>query len=150
MGSELFDDFKVRLGGQIEIVEIGGFSATLKIASVFRRYETMLVRVASFGADLGAVAGYYRPSWFVAGEGGFDKSVTSHLKHSDIMRAYFPAIKDGWYLPSGGHWYYGVQAGKTLGETFDLTLRLGATHAQFSDEDALLPYYVQIGTGVRF
>jgi hypothetical protein len=27
------------------------------------------------------------------------------------MRSYFPRIRDGWYIPSGGHFYYGIQAG---------------------------------------
>ena len=150
MGSDLLDDFKVRLGGQMEIVEIGGFSASLKISSVFRRYENELVRIASFGADLGIVAGYYNPSWHVAAELGFDKSITSYLKHSDTMKSYFPKIRDGWYIPSGGHWYYGIQGGKTIGESLDLSLRLGATNAQHNDEEAVLPYYLQLGLGVRF
>jgi hypothetical protein len=110
-----------------------------------------MVRVVSFGSDFAVVAGYYRPSWYAAGELGFDKSVTSYLKHSDIMRTYvFPGIKDGWYIPSGGNYYYGIQAGKTLGESLDLSLRLGATSAEDNDEDAVLPYYLQLGLGVRF
>jgi hypothetical protein len=150
MGSDLTDDFKVKLGGQIELVEIGGFSATINISSVFRRYQTELVSIASFGSDFAALAGYYKPTWYAAGEFGFDKSITSHLKHSDIMKANFPGIKDGWYLPSGGHYYYGIQAGKTIGESFDLSLRLGATYAQGNDENAVLPYYLQLGLGMRF
>jgi hypothetical protein len=150
MGSNPVDDFKVRLGGQIEIVEIDGFSATIKIASIFRRYQTDLVRIASFGSDFGLLAGYYRPTWHVAGEFGFDKSITSHLKHSDIMKANYPAIRDGWYIPSGGHYYYGIQGGKTIGSNLDLSLRVGATSAQSHDEDALLPLYAQLGLGVRF
>ena len=150
MGDDLIDDFKVRLGGQIEIVEIDGFSATIKISSNFRRYQTELVRIAGFGSDFAALAGYYRPTWYAAGEFGFDKSIISHLKHSDIMRADFPAIKDGWYIPSGGNYYYGIQAGKTIGESFDLSLRLGATRAQFNDENAVIPLYLQLGLGMRF
>lgn len=150
MGSDLVDDFKVRFGGQIEIVEIDGFSATIKISSNFRRYQTELVRIASFGSDLGVLAGYYKPTWSIGGEFGFDKSITSHLRHSDIMRAIFPAIRDGWYVPLGGHYYYGLQASKTIGESFDLSLRLGATEAQGSDENAVLPLYLQLGLGMRF
>lgn len=150
MGSDVIDDFKVRLGGQVEIVEIGGFSATVKILSSLRRYQNELVRIVSFGSDFAAVAGYYKPTWYAAGEFGFDKSITSHLKHSDIMRTYFPRIKDGWYIPTGGHYYYGVQAGKTIGDGFDVSLRLGATNAQGNDEDAALPFYVQLGLGMRF
>jgi hypothetical protein len=138
MGRDLIDDFKVRLGAQVEIAAIGGFSATVKIASLFRRYQVELVRIVSFGADVAAVAGYYRPTWYAAGELGFDKAITSHLRHSEIMRANFPAIRDGWYVPTGGHYYYGLQAGKTIGESFDLSFRVGAVKAQGKDEN---PYY---------
>jgi hypothetical protein len=150
MGSDLLDDFKVRLGGEVEIVQIDGFSATLKISSIFRRYQNELVRIESFGSDFGLLAGYYVPTWFVAGEFGFDKSITSHLTHSDIMRAMFPAIKDGWYIPSGGHYYYGIQAGKTVGESFELSLRVGGTDAQAHDENAVVPLYLQLGLGMKF
>ncbi len=150
MGNELLDDFKVRLGGQVEMVEIDGFSATIRIASVFRRYQTELVRIASFGSDFAVLAGYCRPTWSIGGEFGFDKSITSNIKHSDFMRTNFPAIRDGWYIPSGGHYYYGIQASKTIGESFDLSLRLGATKAQGNDEDAVVPLYLQLGLGMRF
>jgi len=150
MGNDLLDDFKVRLGGQMEIVQIDGFSATIKISSIFRRYQTELVMIESFGSDFGVLAGYYVPTWFAAGEFGFDKSITSYLKHSDVMRAMFPAIKDGWYIPSGGHYYYGIQAGKTVGESFEVSLRVGGTNAQSDDENAVVPLYIQLGLGMRF
>ena len=134
----------------MEIVQIGGFSATIKAFSNLRRYQTNLVRIVSFGSDFGVLAGYYRPTWYAAGEFGFDKAIATNLKNSDIMKASFPAIRDGWYVPTGGHFYYGIQAGKTIGESFDLSLRLGATKAQSDDENAVLPYYVQLGLGMRF
>ena len=150
MGNNLTDDFKVRLGGQMEIVEIGGFSATIKIYSNFRRYQMQLVRIVSFGSDFGLLAGYYTSTWYAAGEFGFDKAIVSQLKHSDIMRANFPGIRDGWYIPTGGNYYYGIQGGKTIGETFEISLRLGATSAQDHDENAAIPLYLQLGLGMRF
>lgn len=149
MGKDLVDDFKVRLAGQIEVIQLDGFSATLKLMSSLRRYENPMVRIVSFGSDLALVTGYYAPTWHAAGEFGFDKSIVSHLKHSDIMRSNFPQIRDGWFIPTGGNYYYGIQAGKTLGETFDFSLRLGATKAQARDEDAVVPFYGQIGLSVR-
>ena len=134
----------------MEIVEVGGFSATIRIFGIFRRYQTQLVRITSVGSEFGVLAGYYRPTWYATGELGFDKSITSHLKHSDVMRAFFPAIKDGWYIPSGGNYYYGIQGGKTIEESVELSLRLGATDAQFHDTDAAVPYYLQLGMGIRF
>jgi hypothetical protein len=150
MGGTLVDDFKIRAGGQVEIVELGGFSASIKVQSVFRRYQNALVRIVSFGSDFAAIAGYYTSSWYAAGEFGFDKSIVSNLKHSDVMKANFPAIRDGWYLPTGGNFYFGVQGGKTISDLFEVSLRLGVTKAQERDDNAVLPYYAQLGIGVRF
>lgn len=151
MGNQVIDDFSLRLGGQIEVAEWRGFSATVKIASNFRRYQNELVRIVSFGADFSALVGYYDPRWHAAAEFGFDKAIATRLTHSDVMRAYgFPGIRDGWYVPTGGNFYYGIQAGKTLVGGMDMTLRLGLTDAQFDDEDAMLPYYLQLGFGMAF
>jgi hypothetical protein len=150
MGRDLSDDFKIRLGAQIEIVHIEGFSATIKIYGNFRRYQTQLVRIVSFGSDFAVLAGYYSSTWYAAGEFGFDKAIATALKHSDIMRAYFPAIRDGWYVPTGGNYYYGIQGGKTLGESLEMTVRVGATRAQDHDESPVIPRYVQLGFSVRF
>ncbi|MEW5799335.1 MAG: hypothetical protein AB1728_10035 [Bacteroidota bacterium] len=150
MGNIVLDDFKVRYGAQIEIAEWEGFSVTAKIYSNFKRHKTALVRTITFGSDFTVVAGYYRPTWYAALEYGFDKSIISHFRHSEIMKENIPAIKDGWYIPTGGHHYYGIQGSKTLGEMFDLSVRLGQTKAQFNDEDAVLPIYLQLGLGLRF
>ena len=150
MGENVFDDLKIRLGGQIELYEINGFSVSTKLLANIRRHETDLVRMAGFGTELSLVAGYYKPGWFVAGEFGLDKSIITNLEHSDIMKEKYPEIKDGWYIPSGGNYFYGIQAGKSLGNTMELSLRFGFTDAQGKDEDSLLPYYGQIGLIKKF
>ncbi len=150
MGDQLFDDHKVRFGGQMEVVSLGDFSATARAYGTFRRYQNELVRMAGFGADLSAVAGIYRPNWHLAGEFGFDKSITTHLKHTPQMRDDFPRIQDGWYIPSGGHFYYGLQTGVQIGDALNLSLRAGLTNAEGADEDALLPYYAQLGLMHQF
>jgi len=150
MGNDLGDDFKIRLGAQMEVLHVQGFSVTIKMYGNFRRYQTSLVRVVSFGSDFAALAGYYATTWYAAGEFGFDKAITTELKHSDIMRSFFPAIRDGWYVPTGGNYYYGIQGGKTIGEAIEVTLRVGATNAQEHDVNAVIPFYFQLGLGVRF
>ena len=150
MGENLVDDFKVRFGGQVSIYEMGNFTFSAKVYGVFRRHQTKLVRMVGFGSELSALVGYYKPTWHLAGELGFDKSIVTHLKHSDVMRENFSKISDGWFIPSGGHFFYGIQGSKTIGNRFELSLRAGATNAQFKDEDALLPYYTQLGLVYRF
>ncbi len=151
MGDQLIDDFSIRLGGQMEVVEWRGFSATVKIASIFRRCQNELVRIVSFGADFSMLVGYYDPDWHAAAEFGFDKAIATRLTHSDVMKTYgFSGIRDGWYVPTGGNFYYGIQGGKTIGNWVDVTLRFGLTDAQFDDENAMLPYYLQLGFGMSF
>jgi hypothetical protein len=151
MGEKLFDDFKVRYGGQIEIIEINGFSATANVMGNFRRHETEMVRVTSFGSEFSIISGYYKPKWHIAAEFGFDKAISTHLKHSDIMKEnYYSAIKDGWFVSTGGNWFYGIQASKTLGTNLGVSFRAGLTNAQGSDVNALLPYYAQVGLVKRF
>ena len=145
MGKDLVDDFKLRIGGQISIFERNNFIASAKIYGIFRRHQTKLVRMASFGSETAVILGYYKPKWHIAGEFGFDKSIVTHLKHSDIMKDNFPAIADGWFIPSGGHFYYGIQGSKTIGNNFDLSLRVGMTNAQFNDKNAIMPIYTQFG-----
>ncbi len=150
MGKDLFDDFKVRFGGQMAVFEISDFKFTTQLYGIFRRHETELVRMANFGAELSGMIGYYRPKWYIAAELGFDKSIPTHLKHSELMKEFYPDIIDGWFIPSGGHWFFGGQIGKTIGHNYLITLRLGATDAEGEDEDALIPLYGQLGLGRTF
>jgi hypothetical protein len=150
MGNDLTDDFKVRLGGAAEVFQSGGFSFSVRIASILRRYQSDMVRIISFGSDFVGVAGYYTTSWYASAEYGFDKSITSEYKHSEIMRAIYPEIRDGWYIPNAGHFIYGLQVGKTIGDDYELSIRFGGTNAQGEDVNATIPYYLQLGLGMQF
>lgn len=149
-GGDVVDDLKTSLGAQVEVIAQGPLSATIRVASLFRRYESALVRSVSFGSDMGIVAGYYGAWWHAAGEFGFDKAIATHIRQTDISRPYAPPMHAAWYVPTGGHYYYGVQTGATVADAVDIGLRAGATNAQFDDENAALPYYLQLTVGTRF
>lgn len=150
MGKNLVDDFKIRLGGQIEIFDFHNFILTAKVYAIFRKHANRYVDMSSFGSDFAALIGYYRPTWHIAGVFGFDKSIVTYLKHSEGMKDNFPNITNGWFIPSGGHFYFGLEGSKTIGKNFDISLRLGITDAQGKDVNALLPYYAQLGFTWRF
>jgi len=92
MGNDLVDDFKIRLGSQISIYEKNQFMFSAKAYGIFRRHQTKLITMQSFGSELAAIFGYYKSSWHIASEFGFDKSITTHLKQSDIMKENYPSI----------------------------------------------------------
>ncbi|HEU0110297.1 MAG TPA: hypothetical protein VFQ73_05440 [Flavisolibacter sp.] len=148
-GKTIFDDFKTKLGGQAEVVKAGRFSATVKAYGIFRRNESDYVRLLNFGSEFSTVMGYYKSSWHAAGELGFDKAIITHVQHKDIMKESYPGIKDGWYMPTGGNFFYGIQTGKSF-KNNDVYIRIGKTVAQDLKNKATIPLYFQLGVNGRF
>ena len=148
-GHRLPDDFKVRMGLQVEVLRVGNLSATLKVNGVFRRFENTGARLLNWGGEFGGIVGYYKPGWFIAGEAGFDKAIVTHVQHAGSVLDNTPGLRSGWYIPTGGNFQYGLQAGVSLGKT-DLTLRAGRLLQQDFKTSPLLPLYVQLGANRRF
>ncbi len=148
-GERLFDDFKVRLGGQVEVIRRGGFSATVKVYSPFRRFENSLVRLINFGGEFSGVAGFYRKHWYVAGEFGFDKAIATHVRHTDLERETYPDARDGWYVPTGGNYFYGLQAGVSFGKS-DVSLKAGNLATQGWKTKPYVPKYAVLEYNYRF
>lgn len=150
MGKNLMDDHKLRVGAQMPIYEKNNLIFSGKLYATYKRHETSLVEMIGFGSELGVVAGYYQPTWFMAAEFGFDKSINTKLTHSDIFKENHPTVNDGWLTGGAGHFYYGIQGSKSLKEKFEISLKVGATNAEGKDENALLPYYAQLGLIYKF
>src|SRR4030095_14657071 len=149
-GKNITDDFKIRIGGQIDWVHVGNFHFISKVHGVFRRYENDYARLLNFGSDLSGIIGYYKSKWFIAGEIGFDKAIITHFRHSDLLKSNYPHIKDGWYEPStGGNFYYGVQAGLT-GKKFDVYVKAGKLTEQDFKTSPMFPIYGQFGVNLKF
>lgn len=148
-GSTLFDDFKSRLSLQSEMVRWKNWSLTLKAAAIFRRYENRFATLSNFGSEFSALAGYAKPKWQLMGEFGFDKAISTHVHNSSLLKSYYPDIQDGWYVPTGGYFFYGLQAGYTFGRQ-DIFLRAGQMAAQDFQTLISLPLYLKIGINHRF
>jgi len=143
-GNKVFDDFKTKIGAQAEIIKIGYFSTTLKAHGIFRKYENQMARFLNFGSEFSALAGIYKPKWFLSGELGFDKAITTHVKHSKLAQEYYPEIKNGWYVPSGGNFFYGLQSGFSFKKN-DITLKFGKMIQEDFKTNSTIPFYLQLG-----
>lgn len=149
-GNEITDDFKVKTGVQTRWIELDHFQFSTKIQGIFRRYQNDFTRLVNFGADLSGVIGYYKSKWFAGAEVGFDKAIVTHFKHSDAYKGQFPGVVDGWHEPaSGGNFYFGIQAGLSLGKG-DLSIRAGKMLQQDFKTDPMVPAYAQLGYTVKF
>ena len=145
------DDFKVRLGGQIKIVEFNHFQFSARIQGIARRYHNQSVRLFNFGSDLAGTMGYYRKQWFLGAEAGFDKAIVTHFKHTDwFKRNIYNNVQDGWFQPAtGGNFYYGLQGGFSMNKV-DITVKAGKVLQQDFKSQPLLPFYGQVGMNFRF
>lgn len=150
-GSQLTDDFKVRLGAQIKIFELNHFQFSARFQGIARRYHNQSVTLFNFGSDLAGTIGYYRKQWFFGVEAGFDKAIVTHFKHSDWYKQnIYDNVQDGWYEPAtGGNFYYGVQGGISF-KKIDITLKAGKVLQQDFKSRPLLPFYGQVGLNFRF
>jgi hypothetical protein len=143
-GEKSLDDFKTKIGAQLNIVKTNHFFTTIKAAGIFRRFENDFSRMLNFGSEFAATAGYYRNKWFAAGEFGFDKAIITHFKHSTLMKSYNPGLQTGWYLPTGGNFLFGLQTGYSFKRN-DLYAKAGKTISQDLKTTATVPLYFQLG-----
>lgn len=148
-GDKIFDDFKLKVGGQAEVLHLGNFSTTVRAYGIIRQYQNSLTTITNYGSEFSAIAGFYKSKWYAAGEFGFDKAITSHIRNSETMKGHFPGVKDGWYVPTGGNFFYGIQSGFSFGK-MDINLKVGKTIAQGFKTSAYMPVYLQIGVNKRF
>lgn len=143
-GKKLTDDFKTKVAATVQLYKIKNFRFSADIEGIFRRYENSSARLLNFGSEMNAIIGYYKKSWFVAGEFGFDKAITTHFKHSDEYKSYYPGAKNGWYIPTGGNFIYGLQGGYSF-KNYDITLKSGRTVEQDFKTTDMVPYYFLLG-----
>lgn len=148
-GKNVFDDFKTKMGALVRIYQTGNIHYSMKIQSLFRRYQSDFVRLINIGSDLSVMAGYYQKKWFVAGEGGFDKAIVTHFKHSDSFKEIYPMVRDGWYEPStGGNFYYGLQTGLSFPK-MDVYLKAGKIVTEDFRSEPMIPFDVQLRFNVK-
>lgn len=143
-GKKIFDDFKTKIGGQIELVNFKNISVSTKVYSIFRHYENELARFTNFGSEFSVNFGYYKSKWYIAGEFGFDKAITTHIRNTDAMKMIYPNVKDGWYIPTAGNYFYGMQSGYSF-KNNDLYIKIGKVITQDFKTTPTIPYYFQLG-----
>jgi hypothetical protein len=148
-GKNTLDDFKSKVGIQTRVFQLGGFMVTAGAAGIFRKMESDYVTLKNFGGEFTAIAGYYTPRWFVAGEAAFDKAITTKVRNSETLRKLYPSIQDGWYVPTGGNFSYGIQTGYSF-KSVDLYLKVGRIVDQTFHSSPTIPFYAQLGVNKRF
>lgn len=145
MGGDQFDDFKARAGFQLQAFSYRNFAVIARLHATYRAHQNDFAGMKSWGSEASAAVGWYGSKWLVEWEVGFDKAIITQLNHTDAYRENYADVQDGWYIPAGGQWFYGIKAGRTFGKNLIASIELGATNAQGSDKNAFIPRYFTIG-----
>lgn len=146
-GSDVTDDWRWKGGIQGEVLKLGNFSMVWKISGVVRRYESELSRIYSFGSDLVVNAGYVRPRWSLVGIAAMDKAIATHIRH-DLLKEYYPGIRDGWYVPTGGNFRFGVRVQYSV-KTWNAFLAAGKIYGQNFKDNPTLPFFLEVSVQKR-
>ncbi|HMQ49438.1 MAG TPA: hypothetical protein PKA00_18230 [Saprospiraceae bacterium] len=149
-GELLLDDYKLKAGAQVVLLNQSHWKGALSLQGIYRRYGNPLVRLQNFGSEMKGTLGYYHDKWFFAGELGFDKAIVAHFEHSDIYKEnILQTVQDGWYEPAtGGHFLYGVQTGWSFRRS-DISLSIGKVVTQDFKSTPLIPYYLSLAFSYR-
>ena len=148
-GDKPFDDFKTKIGGQLNVVRANNFFTVVKAYGVIRRFDNDFARMINFGSEFSATAGLYKNKWFAAAELGFDKAITTHIQHSSLMKQYNPNVQSGWYIPTGGNFLYGLQGGYSFNRN-DVYAKVGRTVSQDFKTKPTVPLYFQLGWSMKW
>lgn len=149
-GEKVLDDVKTKIGGQVMLLDRSHLKGSVGLHAMYRRFENPLVRLQNIGVQLTGVFGYYQSKWFLAGEFGFDKAMSTHFKHSSSYKEYiYSEVKDGWYSPSsGGNFLYGIQTGYSF-QKCDMTFNIGKITMQDFKTTPLIPFYMTLGCNYK-
>jgi hypothetical protein len=145
-GRNVVDDFVVRQGLQAEILHHGDLSATIRWYGTYGRLDMALVRINSFGSDLGMVAGYASRRWQLGAEVDFRKAIATHVRHKQDVGGAASPLVSGWYVPTGGNLLYGIRSGVHLGRAA-LMVRGGGIVTQAFTARLTVPVYASVALG---
>ena len=148
-GDIAFDDFQTKFGICIEAFNKNNIQLYTSFKTGFIRYNSDKASYNAIGSNLGITAGYYKSNWFFSGEFGYNNAATFHIKHSDEYREFYPDVKDGHYFLTSSHFHYGLSASYTFPKVVEVYAKAGMIAASGSD-NAMLPYYAQIGIAKAF
>jgi hypothetical protein len=136
-------DYQARLGVLAPIVGWGGLKLAGSLEPTLRGTQNDLGRMTALGADAGLTGGYYARGWFLAGEFGFDYTLTTHITQSKLYRdTVYANARDGWYVNPGGNYRLGGQVGVSFSR-LDVILR-GGTLRDMKGSPPMFPYYATV------
>lgn len=141
-------DYSTRLGTTVPLYGYDAWRVDLTLGGSMKGTRNSVSEMMSLGADGALIGGYYTPRWFVAGEGGYDGAIATHIDHTQGYRDHYEDVRDGWYVDTGSNIRLGVAGGVTFGR-YDIVARAGQARDR-TGNNHMVPAYATLGVGFRF
>lgn len=141
-GKNLLDDWKIKIAAQSEIWHTKNLSFSFKPALIVRRYESEIATFYNLAADLTLLFGYMKPKWGLTAIINYDHSFMNYIEN-DLLKDYYPEIRNGWYGSSGGNFKFGARANLSV-KTWNGFLTIGKSYSQNFNDNPTLPFFAEI------
>jgi len=148
LGANFMDDYKVNLNVQTEVWHNNGFSIAVKPGGSMRRYHAAVAHLYNIGLEFNTTIGYYKPTWGVAMEAGYDWSRATYIEHN-TLKDYYPDIQDGWYGSTGGNFKFGIKGNYWM-KSIGIALKVGKVYGQDFENNPTVPYYTELSVVKKF
>lgn len=147
-GGQIMDDFKASLTAQTIFRPVKNMGITVKPSMTCRRYGSEAAVLVNISAGLSTTVGYYRNSWSVAAEAGYDHSRATLIKPR-TLKEYYPESKEEWYGSTGGNFNFGLVTSYWMKST-GVSVKAGKTFGQNFEDNPTIPYYADFSLMQRF
>lgn len=141
-GKQMIDDWRWNINAQTELWHSKSFSFGIKPDFIVRRYASPMATLYNTAASLTVNFGYVKPKAGLVVMASYDKPIATHIKN-DLLKEYYPGIRDGWYGASGGNFKFGVRANWSY-RSWSTFLTVGKAYAQNFKDNPTLPFFAEL------
>lgn len=150
LGEDIMDDYKLSLGLNKSVYQFQNLKWFASIHAIYRRNKIYYVQMDNLGIKASTTLGYFRHKGHIGLELGFDSASMTYLNHSDAYKLQYPQVNNGWYFNTARNINFGLHGSKSLGNSNDITFRIGMINGLEKGDSPLIPYYTQLGWNFYF
>ena len=147
-GGQIMDDFEASLTAQTIFHPMQHVGITVKPSMTCRRYGSDAAVLVNISTGLSTTVGYYRDTWSVAAEAGYDHTNATLIKPR-LLKEYYPGSQEDWYGSTGGNFNFGLVTSYWMGST-GISIKGGKTFGQNFEDNPTIPYFADFSLIQKF
>jgi len=146
-----FNNSELKIGGIYPVFKKSGFMIVNNLNLSTGSVATLHFDSKKFAVADEIAIGFYKKRWFFATTIEYEKIFLNYLKHTDFYReTFYEGAKDGWYTGAGGMFQFGIEAGISLKERYDIHLEIMMPFTEKFDAYGGSPLHTNLGLAYRF